>query len=130
MSQLLACLAAGFWYGGKLVGAGEMSFTDMMQVRSWVPAWPVSCVLNAWHRRDLWAIAWLHAKVAPGDLTYGVTPLLISQAWTLAILGLRLQNNLLPWDGLAAFSRPAVAHGMLAFPSLRGCTCAALREVD
>eukprot|EP00891_Asterochloris_glomerata_P003655 jgi/Astpho2/3655/e_gw1.00059.3.1_t len=27
-----AVYALGFWYGGKLVGAGEMSFTDMMQV--------------------------------------------------------------------------------------------------
>ena len=42
MSQsMLASFAAGFWYGGKLVGAGEMSFTDMMQVRSWVPQWPI-----------------------------------------------------------------------------------------
>ena len=45
MSQSrLVCLAAGFWYGGKLVGAGEMSFTDMMQVKSCFPQRLVSCM--------------------------------------------------------------------------------------
>ena len=90
------------------MGAGEMSFTDMMQVRSWVPAGPVSCtagacILHACHRCHLWATAWLHARVAPGDLTHGVTPLSLSQAWILAGLGVRLQHSVLPctWPMLA-----------------------------
>ena len=116
------------------MGAGEMSFTDMMQVRFWAPQRPVGCM------RDLAFPVFMHGTGVNCGPLRGCMPdwcqgtsLVVPHLWACHKHGMDLSNTgrevaakSAALDLLAHYSKLVVASVMLGSLSLRCGTCAAL----